>query len=291
MRKFLQKLKNAENKVVGINQRNLDFVYPYNPRKHFPLANDKALSKTILEGKGIPVPETYCIIEQLAEIKKKLELIKDKLAFVIKPANGSGGNGILILFRDSAGKLSTPSGKPFNEAKLRHHIASILYGVFSFGNADKAIVEYCLTPHDFLKKIYNQGIPDFRVLVFKGDAIMAMLRVPTKSSGGKANLHQGALGIGVDMDRACLTEGLYHNKYVANHPDSGYQFAGLEIPYWQEVLKISKEAAQVVPLQYLGVDIILDADLGPLIIEINARPGLQIQNINKTGLLELINNK
>lgn len=38
-------------------------------------------------------------------------------------------------------------------------------------------------------------------------------------------------------------------------------------------------------LGYIGVDIVLDRDLGPLVLELNARPGLSIQLANKIGLL------
>jgi len=36
---------------------------------------------------------------------------------------------------------------------------------------------------------------------------------------------------------------------------------------------------------YLGVDIVLDAQAGPLMLELNARPGLNIQIANQEGLL------
>jgi len=34
---------------------------------------------------------------------------------------------------------------------------------------------------------------------------MAMLRLPTKESGGKANLQQGAIGLGIDMASGVTT--------------------------------------------------------------------------------------
>jgi D-alanine-D-alanine ligase-like ATP-grasp enzyme len=38
-------------------------------------------------------------------------------------------------------------------------------------------------------------------------------------------------------------------------------------------------------LGYLGVDIVLDRDKGPLLLELNARPGLSIQIANGAGLV------
>ncbi len=291
MKNLFQKLLSADNYLIGINQRNLGYIYPNNPRKYFPLANDKVQSKLIIEDNGLPVPETYSIINDLWEIKNKLELISQYDEIVIKPANGSGGNGILILFRKAHGLWQTHSGHIYNKGKLSSHIASILYGVYSIRDKDKAIIEYCLKPHPFLTQIYNNGIPDFRIIVYKEVPLMAMLRVPTRKSGGKANLHQGAMGIGIDMEEGVLTEGFYKNKYIHSHPDSDYCFIGQKIPDWSKVLEISIGVSKLFPLKYLGIDIILDKLRGPMVIEINARPGLQIQNINKTGLREIIQNK
>ena len=36
---------------------------------------------------------------------------------------------------------------------------------------------------------------------------------------------------------------------------------------------------------YLGVDIVIDATAGPLMLELNARPGLNIQIANQEGLV------
>jgi glutathione synthase/RimK-type ligase-like ATP-grasp enzyme len=37
-------------------------------------------------------------------------------------------------------------------------------------------------------------------------------------------------------------------------------------------------------LGYLGVDMVIDRERGPLLLELNARPGLQIQVANQAGL-------
>ena len=291
MKKLFKKIIEADQHLIGINERNLEYVYKYNPRKYFPLANDKVLSKSILHENAVPTPETYAVVNELWEIEAILKDISSLNEIVIKPANGSGGGGILILFKREDKQWYTPSGEKYDDEKLKYHIASVLYGVYSIGDKDKAIIEYCLKPHIFLTNIYDKGIPDFRIIVLKGKPLMAMLRVPTKKSGGKANLHQGALGVGIDMEDGVLLNGFYKNKYTDKHPDSGYKFAGNEIPFWQKILAISIDTAKFFPLEYLGIDIILDALLGPVVIEINARPGLQIQNINSMGLKKAINQK
>jgi D-alanine-D-alanine ligase-like ATP-grasp enzyme len=37
-------------------------------------------------------------------------------------------------------------------------------------------------------------------------------------------------------------------------------------------------------MDYLGVDVVLDAQRGPVILEVNVRPGLAVQLANRMGL-------
>lgn len=279
---------NAGQAVVGINQRNLSFVYPSNPRKYFYLADDKAKTKELLERNSVPVPETYTIIERVWEIDEKLESISGLNEMVVKPSNGSGGSGILILGRNKAGNWQTPGKKTYDAGTLKMHIAAILYGAFAHEKADKCIIEQKIEPHPVLVEIYSDGIADVRIILHHDQPLMAMLRVPTDLSSGKANLHQGAIGVGIEMEEGRLKQGYYRNRFVDEHPNTGIAFNGIQLPYWEEMIRISVQAAQLVPLKYLGVDIIIDQHRGPLVIEINARPGLQIQNANRQGLWNIL---
>jgi len=287
MRKYLPYIWKAQDHIMGINRRNIEYVYPLNPRSEQKLANDKALSKTLLEEKGIPVPRTYTIIEHLWELEHKLGTLKHLESVVVKPSLGSGGNGILILMKHHH-EWSTPDGKAMSMDRLKMHIATILYGAYSHDHADKAILEEKLSPHPFFRNIYDTGIPDVRVIVHRDTPVMAMLRIPTVRSKGKANLHQGAIGIGIDLGTGSLGYGYYRQELMEAHPDSGKVFRGLVLPDWNQLVDISRQTARLVPLKYLGVDIILDEKKGPQVIEINARPGLQIQNSNLRGLLEVL---
>lgn len=59
----------------------------------------------------------------------------------------------------------------------------------------------------------------------------------------------------------------------------------MEIPKWDTLLEIAARCYELIGLGYIGVDIVLDKDKGPLILELNARPGLSIQIANRSGLL------
>jgi hypothetical protein len=77
---------------------------------------------------------------------------------------------------------------------------------------------------------------------------------------------------------------VYQDKRIIEHPDFGTPLAGLAIPRWDELLLLAARCQELAPLGYLGVDMVLDATLGPLVLELNARPGLGIQIANGRGL-------
>ncbi len=131
-----------------------------------------------------------------------------------------------------------------------------------------------------------EGVPDIRVIIYKGYPAMAMLRCSTKESDGKANLHQGAVGVGINMATGTSLFAVQHGIPITHHPDTGYDFSELEIPHWKKILTLAASCYEVTHLGYLGVDIVLDKNLGPLILELNARPGLAIQIANKTGAVK-----
>ena len=115
---------------------------------------------------------------------------------------------------------------------------------------------------------------------------MAMVRLPTRLSGGKANLHQGAIGIGVDLATGMTLGGVSHNDAIDYHPDTLKPIVDIQVPYWDKILEIAAGCYELTGLGYLGVDIVLDKELGPLMLELNARPGLNIQIANREGGLK-----
>jgi alpha-L-glutamate ligase-like protein len=114
---------------------------------------------------------------------------------------------------------------------------------------------------------------------------MAMLRLPTRASNGRANLHQGGIGAGVDLDSGLTHHAVQHNHFIEIHPDTRLPVVGMRVPCWREVLAMSRRVAVAVGLGYIGVDIVVDESQGPLLLEANARPGLAIQIANGRGLL------
>lgn len=276
----------AERGVLSMNRRNAEFILPYNRRSLYPLVDDKLNTKQLAIKAEIAVPELYGAITTEHEIRKLDSMVAGKPGFVIKPANGAGGDGIMVIIDQRDDRYRRANGKWVSQNELAHHVSNILSGMYSLGgHPDKALVEYRVEFDPIFEPVSFQGVPDVRTVVFLGYPIMAMVRLPTRQSDGKANLHQGAVGVGVDIATGRTSTGVCNDQVLALHPDTEQPFAGLEIPGWPQLLDTAARCYELTGLGYLGVDMVLDRNRGPLILELNARPGLSIQLANREGLL------
>ncbi len=271
--------------IMGINRRNADYVLKYNKRHLYPIVDDKIITKERAIAAGIHVPEMYGIISTEKEIEKFSEIIGDRNDFVIKPAQGAGGDGILVIADKFEGRYKTVSGKIVSQEDIEHQLSSILTGLYSLGgHRDRALIEYRVTPDPIFKSISYEGVPDIRIIVLMGYPVMAMLRLPTRQSNGKANLHQGAIGVGVDLATGITLKGTWLNNKISKHPDTTNAVDGVQLPNWDGFMKLAAGCYELCGLGYIGVDMVLDEEKGPLILELNARPGLNIQIANDCGL-------
>jgi alpha-L-glutamate ligase-like protein len=275
--------------VVGLNQRNADYVLRYNERRYYPLVDDKVRTKQLALQANIDVPELYALVRTQYEASQLEKLLEGRDDFVIKPAHGSGGNGVMVITGRRPGLYRKASGVWISSDDIHHYVSNILGGTFSLGgHPDLAIVEYRVKPDPIFDQLSYQGVPDIRIVVFRGMPTLAMLRLPTRHSDGKANLHQGAVGVGIDIGSGVSTKGVCMNHVIDKHPDFDTQVGGLAIPHWKRLLILAARCHELAPLGYLGVDIVLDRHRGPLVLELNARPGLSIQIANRLGLHDRI---
>ncbi len=283
---FVNPFRLKSEGVLGINQRNSDYIMRYNKRSHYPLVDNKLQTKQLAISAGIAVPKLYATIKYHHQ-RKKLEKLLDKFGdLVIKPAHGSGGNGILVFHGKVGNLYKTTSGDLMSINAIKHYVSNILSGMYSLGGIpDHAFLEYRIKFNPIFNKISYKGVPDIRIIVFRGVPVSAMVRLPTRQSKGKANLHQGAIGVGIDLSTGCTTHAVVGNLVTDHHPDTGNSICDIQIPRWEEILQIAVKCSDTVGLGYLGVDIVLDRALGPLMLELNARPGLNVQLANQRGLL------
>lgn len=272
--------------LMGIGERNAEYVLRYNPRKFYPRVDDKLITKRLALEAGLPVPELYAVVREEHEIADLHEKLRGREQFVVKPAHGSGGDGILVINGRRGDKYRRSNGQFMSREEFDHHLSNTLSGLFSLGGQpDHVLVEYCVQFDPIFDNVSYKGVPDIRIIVFLGYPVMAMIRLPTRLSDGKANLHQGAIGVGIDIPTGLTRRGVWGNEPVKEHPDTEHSIVGLAIPRWEELLLIAARCYELSQLGYVGVDIVLDRNLGPLILELNARPGLAIQIANGNGLL------
>lgn len=272
--------------ILGINQRNADFTLKYNPRRFYPLVDDKYQTKILAQQAGINVPELYTMVETERDARYIHDKLVDYNDFVVKPARGSGGDGIIIINGRRKQAYRRISGRLLNRDELTYHLSNILSGLYSLGGyPDKALIEYRVKFDPIFEPISYLGVPDIRIIVFLGVPVMAMVRLPTQISDGKANLHQGAIGAGINIVAGITNSAVLRNDPITEHPDTGVEINGIAIPQWQHLIELASRCYELTGLGYLGVDIVLDRDKGPLMLELNARPGLNIQIANQCGLV------
>lgn len=271
--------------VLGMNSRNVNYIGATNERHRFPLVDDKLKTKRLAQDHGMRVPKLFGVLSIQHEIQSLEKILEGLERFVIKPAHGSGGKGILVVCERRAQEFVKSSGTVISLRDVKRHTSNILSGLYSLGGrTDVAMIEDMIIFDPLLSDFSYEGVPDIRVIVYRGFPVMAMMRCATHASDGKANLHQGAVGVGLDIKTGFSVCAVQNNARVDKHPDTGIGFENLQLPHWQEILDLACGCYEMTGLGYFGADIVLDKYRGPMILELNARPGLAIQIANQAGL-------
>ena len=283
LRKYRQFLtKNERNKVY----------LRKNSARGKAIADSKFKTKKIVSKAGVAVPKL------MARFKTEQDLFKFRWEdlegnFVIKPESGYGGDGILIIRKRGkwAGEWQKMNGEVVSSSDLNLHCQEILAGKYSLhAMSDRVIVEERIKIHPLFLALTKAGTPDIRIVVYNHVPVMAMFRIPTEKSGGKSNLQQGAIGLGVDLATGITTFGIEGKRgEIYRIYDFGKKkkrkVNGIKIPFWREILETAINCQKAIPsLGFIGVDVVLDKEKGPMVLEVNARPGLSIQICNKAGL-------
>lgn len=272
--------------ILGINARTVEFSYKVNSARGKNIADSKLQSAWVLKKAGIPSPEIFNKFRKPEDVFK-FDWESLPAEFALKPSRGMGGEGIIVV------KKKDPDGKAWITTQrvrvtvddLKLHTLDILEGAYSMGNVpDVAFIQEYVGRHKVFRKYAYRGTPDIRIIVFNKVPIMAMLRLPTKESGGRANLHQGAIGVGVDIATGITTKAIWHGEQIVYKPGTERKLRGIKVPFWTTCLETAVKVQMASGLGYLGVDIVLHPEKGPLVLELNAQPGLQIQLANMTGL-------
>ncbi|MEP4149070.1 MAG: alpha-L-glutamate ligase-like protein [Halioglobus sp.] len=271
--------------IVGMNKRNFIYIAQNNPRHLYPRVDDKLKTKLLCAEHGVAVPRLMGVCRVQRHVRQLPDFLANDNQFCIKPSKGSGGKGILVITGREGSGFVKPSGIVVSEEEVARHVSNTLSGLYSLGGTtDVALIEELVQFTADFEGFSFEGVPDIRVIVYRGYPVMAMTRLSTHASDGKANLHQGAVGVGIDIASGRSLKAVQYARPISKHPDTGRTLAELVIPRWDEVLELAAKAFEITELGYLGADIVLDRNRGPLLLELNARPGLAIQVANGHGL-------
>jgi len=284
--RLLRPSRLKEAGILGMNRRNLHYIGRYNRRSLYPLVDDKLQTKLLAEKYGMPTPAMLRHLTAQHEVAAIGPWLHTLGGFAIKPAKGSGGKGILVITSREGDRFVKASGESLGLEDIERHLSNILAGLYSLGGSpDTAIIETLITIDPRFEGYSHEGIPDIRIIIFQGYPVMAMMRLATHASDGKANLHQGALGLGIDISSGACLDAIYQNERILHHPDTHRPLRDIDLPEWHNILMLAARCYEMTGLGYIGTDIVIDRDRGPLLLELNARPGLSIQAANGRGLL------
>lgn len=270
--------------ILGMNARNLCYIKTKNSDESISLADSKMKTKHFLSSRGIPFAETYIIISSQQELNHFLFKSLKSDRFVIKPNKGSWWKGILIVKKEDEDAYKIQD-EIWTEDELRLHMVDILRGSFSLhGPSDTVVIEELLTPWVDFAHYCKYWLADIRIIVYNYVPITAMIRMPTIHSGWKANLAQGGIGLWLNIANWQVIS-LFQNKKTYTHtfPSEFEKLKEKYIPFWDNILLYSSQVQMYTKLGYLALDWVITKNW-PRLLEINARAGLEIQNVNLVPL-------
>jgi len=250
---------------------------------------DKQGFKGKLIEMGIKTAETYAFAHKIEHIEPMLEKINDFDEFVLKPNHQSIGKNILVLKRlpeDGGFIFEDISGDKYNLETLREHIEFILTKTDPYFRG--VILEERIRSHpDFNQwNPYADTITDLRLYCVFHTIPFAKLRVPTKESHGLGNTWQGASAFFVDGDGEIKDINYFRNT-VRVHPDTKVSLIGEQIPFWEDICRISTKVSLRFKLPFHSVDLTVDEAGDVCVIESERIPLLS--HLNRTSCEFLLN--
>ena len=270
--------------ILTMNDRNFTYV-SQNNIEAMQLADDKLATKNLMIKNNIPTPDLYFVFNNRNDLVN-YDFSKIPNDFVLKPNAGLWGDWIIVVIEKKVDNTFLTAGwKILTVADIKNHIIETLEWGFSInGGSDICLMEKRLILHPMFHDICYKWIPDIRVIVYKWIPVMSMVRLPTKMSDWKANLHLGWVWAGIDIVTWITNNAVMLWKQVTINLDTWNSVTNVKIPHWDKVLEIAIKAQEFSGISYLWADVVIDEVLWPVILELNARPWLAIQISNMEPL-------
>ncbi len=141
------------------------------------------------------------------------------------------------------------------------------------GLSEEFVVEPIIENCEIIKRLYPSSVNTVRITTLLIDGLPEIQYAWFRMGNGSVvdNLHYGGIAVGVDICTGqIITKGVdRHFQRFIKHPVTQYEFVGMFIPFWDEVIQLAKQAALITPeLQYVSWDIAVTEE-GPVLIEGN----------------------
>lgn len=203
----------------------------------------------------------------------------------VKPRSGSGGHRMERWDFMGDGRYRNAHGMVLARAALMEKLARQSL-------KDDFLVQPRLANHPALDDISNGALATVRLLTCRNEqgvpeATNAAFRMAIGNSVVD-NFHQGGLATAVDLGtgRIGIASDIGIRPDVGwreTHPVSGARFAGRMLPHWQAAVALAVQAHEAFPGRIVvGWDVALLAG-GPVIIEGNGKPDLDIHQRAERG--------
>jgi hypothetical protein len=249
-------------------------IYPLLRRGVWTELNDKKIFADFCADNDIPsVPYLVYLRDSAADGQ-----LPDYDLFV-KPANGRGGRGAERWDRVAPGQFADPAGQRLDAQALLQYLKR---------RADRCpiIVQRRVRPHCALADLTSGALPTIRVttcLNERGDPeiVGAVLRMAIGGNRTVDNLHAGGIATNVGLGDGVLSSASNLGMdaklgWLDRHPDTGAQISGRTLPLWSDTKALAIRAHRSFSDRVLvGWDIAITDD-GPVIVEGNSSPDLDI---------------
>ncbi len=260
---------------------------------------DKLAFEFLMRGFGLPVTTTLAIMggKSTAPNPQRLQDLQAFKTFMAaatyplfcKPLEAVGSVGTLkvIAFDAAAQTLTKHDGAVVPVENFWNDVARLYPTGY--------LIQDCLTAHDELQAICGGGMPTVRIVTLDQGNGPELYTAAIKLTGGNNvadNFWRGGNLIApVDVETGKMGKAITmmgpEGEFCATHPDTGAAIDGTALPNWNEAKEVSLNSARLLKDAVLiGFDVAL-SDQGPVIIEGNSTPDLNmLQLAHRHGMLD-----
>ncbi|MBS9767580.1 MAG: hypothetical protein KGV44_08575 [Flavobacteriaceae bacterium] len=255
--------------ILNFRQReSMKTFYTFN---YLPLCRDKFVFGQYAKSLNIPHPETIALVtngmiswmDRDSLDYEDLITLKDRnLEAFCKVTTGENGQGAFLLKIDEGNFFI--NNKEVTYEKVREYFADTNY-----------ILQEKMMNHKAIRDIYPNAVNTIRLVtvIHEGEIVVAL--PPFLRTGSNGNVvdsaFSGGVLIGITRD-GYLTDWAIRKMgdkliYKEKHPDTGTVFAGLKIPYYDEMIETAKRFhSYYYGIPSMGWDIAITED-GPVFLE------------------------